>query len=197
MQDDAEAEKWGVQSPAHLSLSGDVQSYDPSMQQQMPSMIYVQPPSGAAKIMGILIIIYGAFGLLGSLATVLGAGFLEGLLGQVPQDDLGFDPAQMTTYLQISGAVGLLTSAGTLLGGVWTMQYQRRGVHLGLVMIAASFLIGVVLTFIFPEISGAGAGGTVGAIISSVVGSAVCGVLVAIPLMVSDNGLDDSSLFPR
>ncbi|RJV01396.1 MAG: hypothetical protein DWC11_04780 [Candidatus Poseidoniales archaeon] len=161
-------------------------------------MIFVQPPSGAAKVMGILIIIYASFGLLGALASLLGGSFFEALLGEVASQDpdaLGFDPAGFGQYMMLTGLIGLVTSAGTLLGGIWTMQYQRRGVHLGLAMIMASFLLGLVLAFMYPEFSdsGFGMGATV---IMSVLGSGFCGLMVAIPLMVSNNGLDDSSLFP-
>ena len=65
------------QQPSHLSLSGDVTSFDGGSPQQMPTMLYVQPPSGAAKIMGILIVIYGAFGLLASVGGMLAQVFLR------------------------------------------------------------------------------------------------------------------------
>ena len=160
-------------------------------------MIFVQPPSGAAKVMGILIIIYAGFGLLGALGSLLGGSIVESFLGQVAEtepDALGFNPEGFGQYMMLTGLIGLVTSAGTLLGGIWTMQYQRRGVHLGLMMIAASFLLGLVVAFMYPEFSdsGFGMGATV---ILSVFGSGFCGLMVAIPLMVTNNGLDDSSLF--
>jgi hypothetical protein len=77
------------------------------------------------------------------------------------------------------------------------MQYQRRGVHLGLLAVGVSFIINVALTFAYSDITAVGIGGVGGAIISSVIGSGICGLLVAVPLLVSDNGLDDSSLFTR
>jgi hypothetical protein len=183
------------------AISGDVHHTvvnNMSPYQAQGQMIFVQPPSGAAKVMGILIVIYASFGLLGALASLLGGSFFESLLGEVAQADpdaLGFDPAGFGQYMMLTGLVGLVTSAGTLLGGIWTMQYQRRGVHLGLGMIMASFVLGLVLAFMYPEFSdsGLGMGATV---IMSVLGSGFCGLMVAIPLMVTNNGLDDSSLFP-
>ena len=182
------------------AISGDVHNTvvnNMSPYQAEGQMIFVQPPSGAAKVMGILIIIYAGFGLLGALGSLLGGSFVESFLGQVAEaepDALGFDPEGFGQYMMLTGLISLVTSAGTLLGGIWTMQYQRRGVHLGLVMIAASFVLGVVLALMYPEFSDSGFG--VGAtIILSVFGSGFCGLMVAIPLMVSNNGLDDSSLF--
>ncbi len=182
------------------AISGDVHNTivnNMSPYQAQGQMIFVQPPSGAAKVMGILIVIYASFGLLGALASLLGGSFFESLLGQVAEQDpdaLGFDPAGFGQYMMLTGLISLVTSAGTLLGGIWTMQYQRRGVHLGLMMIAASFLLGLVVAFMYPEFSdsGFGMGATV---ILSVFGSGFCGLMVAIPLMVTNNGLDDSSLF--
>ena len=183
------------------AISGDVHhtvvnNYNPY--QAEGQMIFVQPPSGAAKVMGILIIIYASFGILGALAGLLGGTFFEALLGQVAEQDpdaLGFDPAGFGQYMMVTGLISLVTSAGTMLGGIWTMQYQKRGVQLGLVMIAASFVLSLMLAFIYPEFSdsGFGMGATV---IMSVLTSGFCGLMVAIPLMVSNNGLDDSSLFP-
>jgi hypothetical protein len=180
-----------------VSLSGQVQTYDGTGVVQTPTMVYVQPPSGAAKIMGILIVIYGAFGLLVSIGGVAGAGLLEGLLADVPEDDLGFSSETMASYLFVSSLLGVVTAIPTILGGVWTMQYQRRGVHLGLLAVGVSFIVNVALTFAYSEITAAGIGGVGGAVISSLIGSGICGLLVAVPLLVSDNGLDDSTLFPR
>jgi hypothetical protein len=185
------------QQPSHLSLSGQVNSFDGGAAQQMPTMLYVQPPSGAAKIMGILIVIYGAFGLLASVGGIAGASVLEGFLADVPEGDLPFNSEKMASYLFVSSLLGIVTAVPTILGGVWTMQYQRRGVHLGLLAVGVSFIINVALTFAFSEITAAGIGGVGGAVISSLIGSGICGLLVAVPLLVSDNGLDDSSLFTR
>jgi len=195
-----EPPKWSDEN-ATPDLSGSVAPQGLAMTdpyQAQGQMIFVQPPSGAAKVMGILIIIYASFGLLGALASLLGGSFFEALLGEVASQDpdaLGFDPAGFGQYMMLTGIIGLVTSAGTLLGGIWTMQYQRRGVHLGLTMIVASFVLGLILAFMYPEFSdsGFGMGATV---IMSVLGSGFCGLMVAIPLMVSNNGLDDSSLFP-
>lgn len=195
-----EPEKWSDQQ-ATPDLSGTVAPQGVSMgdpYQAQGQMIFIQPPSGAAKVMGILIIIYAAFGLLGALASLLGGQFAEGLLGEVASQDpdaLGFDPTGFGRYMMLSGLISLVTSGGALLGGIWTMQYQRRGVHLGLLMIGLGFVLGLVLAFMFPDFSdsGFGMGATV---IMSVLGSGFCGLMVAIPLLVSNNGLDDSSLFP-
>lgn len=196
-----EPPKWSGENAAP-DLSGSVAPQGVAMTdpyQAQGQMIFVQPPSGAAKVMGILIIIYASFGLLGALASLLGGSFFEALLGEVASQDpdaLGFDPAGFGQYMMLTGLIGLVTSAGTLLGGIWTMQYQRRGVHLGLAMIVASFVLGLILAFMYPEFSDSGGFGMGATVIMSVLGSGFCGLMVAIPLMVSNNGLDDSSLFP-
>ena len=195
-----EPEKWSDENPAP-DLSGSVAPQGVAMTdpyQAQGQMIFVQPPSGAAKVMGILIIIYASIGILTALASLLGGTFFEALLGQVAEQDpdaLGFDPAGFGQYMMVTGLISLVTSAGTMLAGIWTMQYQKRGVQLGLAMVVASFVLSLILAFMYPEFSdsGFGMGATV---IMSVLTSGFCGLMVAIPLMVSNNGLDDSSLFP-
>ncbi len=82
--------------------------------------------------MGILIIIYASFGLLGALASLLGRRLFEALLGEVASQDpnarLELRPRRFRPIHDAHNLIGLVTSAGTLLGGIWTMRYQRRGV---------------------------------------------------------------------
>ena len=92
-------------------------------------------------------------------------------------------------------------------------SYQKRGVHLSLLMLVISTIVGVLLLTMMPELiediaqdedlsdgekeqleanSGLLAG--VGAIFI-VICNGICGLIIAIPLMISNNGLDDSKLF--
>ena len=91
-------------------------------------------------------------------------------------------------------------------------NYQKRGVHLSLVMVAISAVIGIAAIMMMPDIiddlveeegltdeeredveaySGAIMG--LGAIFV-VICNGICGLIIAIPLMISNNGLDNSSL---
>ena len=92
-------------------------------------------------------------------------------------------------------------------------NFQKRGVQLALLCVVASAIIGVVSMMmlsgaiqdlaeeeglseeeaqIMEDSMGAFAG--IGAVFVLVC-NGICGLIIAIPLMVSNNGLDDSSLF--
>ncbi len=165
---------------------------------QMPTgqLIYLQPPSGAAKVIGILVIIYGV------LAGVLGNVF--NLLGSLSMDNaalISFDVAN----------IGL--GVATVVGGVMLMNYQRRGVMVLLLAIILSAGVGMGQLTMVDEIYDQmledqditqeeyDALQDVGGIVQGVgmvmvlFCNAICGLIVAIPLMVSNNGLDDSKLF--
>jgi hypothetical protein len=151
------------------------------------NVIMVQQPSAAPKVIGILSMIYGAFGIFGSLMVVVGAS----LFGDIMEEaDIGIDG----NMLMIIAIVGFVTSIGWIVAGVWMNGRQRRGVHLAWLLLLFEFVLDIVIS-----LTGTGTGVEVGAlgIGMSVVGTGICGVIIAIPLMVSNNGLDDSSLIPK
>jgi len=197
-----EPQKWSDEQ-ATPDLSGTVMPQGVAMTdpfQAQGQMIFVQPPSGAAKVMGILIIINSSFGVLIGLGLLLGGSFIESLLGAAAQQDSTLTTPQIEGYGQfvtINGLLQILIAGVTLLAGVWIMKYQKRGVHLALLAIGVSFLLELIMAVLYPEYTTQGTGGGFAVIlITNVVANGFCGLMVAIPLMVSNNGLDDSSLFP-
>ena len=165
---------------------------------EMPTgqLIYLQPPSGAAKVIGILVIVYGV------LLGVLGNAFnLVGSLSMGNALLIGFDVAN----------IGL--GVATVVGGVMLMNYQRRGVMVLLLAIVLSAGVGMGQLTMVDEVYDQmledqditqeeyDALQDVGGIVQGVgmvmvlFCNAICGLIVAIPLMMSNNGLDDSKLF--
>lgn len=165
---------------------------------QMPTgqLIYLQPPSGAAKVIGILVIIYGVLlGVFGNLFNLLGS--------------LSMGNAMLIIFDVVNIGLGVATVAG----GVMLMNYQRRGVMLLFLAIALSAVVGVgqlsMVDQIYDQMLDDGdlsqeeydALQEVGGIVQGVgmvmvlFCNALCGLMVAIPMMVSNNGLDDSKLF--
>ena len=165
---------------------------------EMPTgqLIYLQPPSGAAKVIGILVIIYGVLlGVLGNVFNLLGSLSVGNALL------ISFDVAN----------IGL--GVATVVGGVMLMNYQRRGVMVLLLAIILSAGVGMGQLTMVDEIYDQmlddqditqeeyDALQDVGGIVQGVgmvmvlFCNAICGLIVAIPLMVSNNGLDDSKLF--
>ena len=97
----------------------------------------------------------------------------------------------------------LITSAGFGLGGYWMLNYQRKGMHLALLTVLIATILAVVAiplgaaegansTF---ALFGVGEGGT-SAIFAGITlfCQGICALIVAIPLMISNNGFDDSKL---
>jgi hypothetical protein len=163
---------------------------------QMPTgqLIYLQPPSSAPKVIGILVVIYAVFGLGGNLLSLLGS------------LDMG------NTTLMLFDVGNLAAGVATLAGGVMLLQYKRKGVMLLLIAIAVSTLIGVGQVSMSEEIydqmledgditqtdydaimATSGLIEGIGMVMVVFCGG-ICGLIVAIPLMISNNGLDESRL---
>jgi len=165
---------------------------------QMPTgqLIYLQPPSGAAKVIGILVIIWGV------LLGVFSNGF-----------NLLFSVGVGSVQLIIFDVVNILLGVGTVVGGVMLMNYQRRGIFLLFTVLVLGAVVGAVQLNMLVDydqmledetitqdeydalqnvdnglVQGIG-------LIFIVFCNAICGLFVAIPLMVSNNGLDESKLF--
>ena len=81
------------------------------------------------------------------------------------------------------------------------MNYKRKGVHLVLLGIFIGFLLSIALSLTgSTDVAAQDLDLNENAVSALVVGisavcNAVCALIVAIPLMVSNNGLDDSKLF--
>ena len=165
---------------------------------QMPAgeVIYLQPPSSAPRVIGILVIIYAVVvGLLLNLLS-LRVSVITGN-GTSMAIDLG----------------NLAAGVATLVGGVMLTKYERRGVMLLLAAIVVSTLIGVGQFSMAEDLYAQMLEGGemtqeeydlvmeqnsliqgIGTVMCVVFGG-VCGLIVAIPLMISNNGLDSSKLF--
>jgi hypothetical protein len=160
-------------------------------------VIMVQQPSGAAKVIGILVIISGCLGVMSGLMEIVGS--------------LSYSSIAIPLILAILGLAG---SAASVLGGYWMTNYERRGVQLVLITVLLGFITASASTFILGDLlqeeldngnmtqedydatqgfGGAILGGIMIAV--SAVCYGICGLIVAIPLMSANGGLDESSLF--
>ncbi len=197
------SEDAGTQGPQPISISD---GFAPMNQDtlltgttQMPTgqLIYLQPPSSAAKVVGILSVIYGfIFGILFNILSLVGS------------SELG-----SATFIALD-VVNIIAGGGMLIGGVMMINYQRRGIILLFCAIALTTLVGVgQLSMVdaaydqmlengdisqeeYDTIQNVGDDVVAGVgIVILAFCNALCGLIVAIPLMVSNNGLDDSKLF--
>ena len=158
------------------------------------NVIMIQQPSAGPKVVGILVIIWGVFSILGEVYSI----------GQT---------LSMGSMFIASSILNLGISAGFIVGGVMMTNYQMRGVQISLAMIVVSTIVGLAMFALMPDLLDDLAdeedltaeereeldeyGGVimgVGAIVT-VICNGICGLIIAIPLMISNNGLDKSSLF--
>ncbi|MBL6887181.1 MAG: hypothetical protein ISR24_07220 [Candidatus Poseidonia sp.] len=161
-------------------------------------MIYLQgAPSGAAKIVGILVVIYGVFGIGSAALNML--------------TTMGMGSSQML-FLALDG-VAIGVSIATIVGGVMLTRYERRAIPLLIIAIFVSTIAGGVqlsmVDTIYEEMlengdltqdeydlvmENNGLVQGIGLFFVAFCGG-FCALIVAIPLMVSNNGLDNSKLF--
>ena len=152
------------------------------------NVIIIQSPSAAPKVIGILVIIWG---LLSSIGELFNLG----------------DSLEMGGIFIAVSLANLAIGGGLIFGGVLMTQYKKKGVTLSL------SLIGVVMLALMPGMIDQiiedenlsddeaeelrNATGLIAGIgmIGILVCNGICGLIIAIPLMISNNGLDDSKLF--
>tara|TARA_B100001559_G_scaffold79188_1_gene65761 strand:- start:341 stop:907 length:567 start_codon:yes stop_codon:yes gene_type:complete len=183
---------WSGVEPEHKSAESSLEGSVSMVQNNFNGqIIMLQPPSGSAKVIGILLIIYGAFNALSLLMSIVG--FMNPTL----MEEMGYSFVDVI-LLVISSLVATLTS---IIGGYWMTNYKRKGVHLVLAGLLVGFLLQVVMSFsdstqdMYSQFGLEDS--TVTALVVGIQAAcaAVCALIVAIPLMVANNGLDDSKLF--
>jgi len=195
---------WAGQQPDHKQpeavMMGNVSEQPSVLGQQMGmpgQVIMVQQPSSAAKVIGVLVIISGCLGVLDGLTQIFSA--------------LSYSSMVIPLVLAL---LSISMSAASVLGGYWMTNYQRRGVQLVLITVLVGFIIASASTLVLDDImleeldngnltqeeydATQGIMGILGGIVIAVsaVCYGICGLIVAIPLMSANGGLDDSSLFP-
>ena len=180
--------------PSDSQLTGVPQSVIIDPNTGLPdNVIIIEQPSSGPKIIGIFVMIWGALGILGEVFS------------------LGDNLSNGGMFIALSAA-NLGISVGFIVGGYMISNYEQRGIHLSLLMIIISVLLGMAVIFLMPGIiddvveeenlssaeeeqleSTMGLFAGIGLILILVC-NGICGLIIAIPMMISNNGLDDSSL---
>ena len=161
---------------------------------QQNQMVLMQKPSDAPKIIGVLVILWGGFTILLTLASPFVNESINNLLPEEERADL-----TMGTIDYITSFVSVLIGLGYIYSGNLMVKRQRSGVNLTLGIIAVSFLIQVII-FLFEPIPktyedaegmyyGIGIG-------TNIFCGAMCCLLAAIPLMVNNAHLEPVNLAP-
>ena len=182
-------------------ISGDVQSGQFVQQGMQPGTIMIDPntglpqniiimqqPSAAPKVVGILIIIWG------SIFTVLSAIGILGLSFYTDSDSELYvkQVADSPTILYLVTGVSILAFIGQIVGGSFIVQKKKMGIYITWACLVVLFIGDIVTELVYPDlISSQGSDfGTSLNLGFSAVCQGICALLVAIPLMVSGNGMD-------
>ena len=174
-------------------------SPQPSRNAYQQAVAYAPVKSQVPKIFGIFMMIYGVvFGLLGIIGVVgIGAAISD-------YENAGIEISGLqTAWFYISAISGLIVSGAVAYGGYETYNYKKRGVMIGLGAVAFGFVLSLGDTAITGDIAqqlldstGEAEVEGLGALIAgvgvgmSLVCSAICGLLVAIPLLAAGNDLE-------
>jgi hypothetical protein len=163
--------------------------------------VMVGPKSSLPKVMGILMMIYGVvvglFGILGIFGT--GA-----TISSYENNGISISGLQTAWFYISAISNGLIVTGAVAYGGYKTYNYKKRGVMIGLGAVAFGFVVSLIDVALTGEIleqylesSGGEEVEGIGALIAgvgvvmSVVCSAICGLLVALPLLASADSLED------
>lgn len=182
-------------------ISGDVQSGQFVQQGMQPGTIMIDPntglpqniiimqqPSAAPKVVGILVIIWG------SIFTILSAIGVIGLSLYTDSDsDLYVKQvADSPTILYLITGVSIFAFIGQIVGGSFMVQKKKMGIFITWACLVVLFIGDIATELVYPDLTASQAGdlGTGLNLGFSAVCSGICGLLVAIPLMVSGNGMD-------
>ena len=175
-------------------------STQPNQNAYQQAVAYAPVKSQVPKIFGIFMMIYGVivglFGIIGVFGT-----------GAVISDyeNAGIEISGLQTawfYISAIGS-GLIVTGAVAYGGYETYNYKRRGVMIGLGAVALGLVLSLGDTAITGDIAqqfldstgeadveGLGALVAGVGVVVSLVCSAVCGLLVAIPLLAAGNDLE-------
>ena len=180
-----------------VMISGEPQTVTATQQMYgaQQQMILLQQPSSAPKVIGVFVIVYGAINAFAGLVGLFGGAiFADSTFFGATNDDSAM--IQLVIYSLISMGFGI----GFIFTGVQINNRKKIGVHLSWILIIVSLAISVFQTMQTPTDDLEAAGFDSGAFYAFQIGgqivcNAICCLLVAIPLMVNNSMMDDSSLW--
>ena len=143
--------------------------------------------NAAAKVIGILVILYyvvlTGFNFLGLVAL----SFLDDAIAADPS----IEPLPMTLFLVIS-IIGLIPTIIGCIGGWKMYNYEKMGIWLVLGSLVIGWILSIVNGALTSDYGGTGDAGLDAAFngVCGIICMAICGVIVAIPLMLADGGME-------
>jgi len=150
----------------------------------------IGPKSSLPKIMGILMMIYGV---IVGLLSVLGLATTGDTIAMYEDIDIEVN----SIYMWVQGIVAVGVNFAIAYAGNQVRNYQRSGVMLGLYAIGVMLAVQLIGTLMFADAMAEMAGdsamgaaaGSIGAFFQ-VFCAAICGLLVALPILASADSLE-------
>ena len=179
--------------PSDSQLTGEPQQIiiDPSTGLPQNVMI-IQQESAAPKVIGILVIIWGSIMSVLTLIALLAVSLITNPDSEIYSAEVADSPTLFYALLILS----LACFVGQIVGGVFTVQRKRLGIHIVWLSILVSLVADIVMEMSYPDYIASQPGAMSTSVNLALTGvcSLVCGLMAAIPLMVSGSGMDDSNL---
>ena len=172
-------------------FSGSVTSQPQMVNVQTPGPMYMVERSSAPQVIGILVIIYGAFMVLASLFGLVNLGM---------EDPNG--EALLPAWLVIGQTLtGVVISGATAYAGFLMFSYKKQGIWIAFGAIGAGWATNSIWNYLStdyvlnasPDSSELGGLSEIMAGGSAICGlfcAAICGLIVAIPLFMANSGME-------
>ena len=137
------------------------------------TIVYANQKSGGPRVFGAIAVVFGILGIVGNVQTMI---------------SLSEEPLAVGFFGLGAIANGLFIWAGVLL---W--QYKKKGVWVGFGSVAVSSLTWALPFILLEGALGGDAGGFIASIGIVIAGlnAVCCGLVVALPLLMNGNDLDD------
>ena len=158
-------------------------------------LVYMEPPSEAAKIIGILVMVYGGLTLASGILSAVVGPLFNGWMNSIDPNYQDFSSPNWV-YI-VHGLIWVAAGAGYLYSGWLVQNYNRQGIYFVWGILVVSMLLQLVFAAVqpYPDVEGMD-GETLrlisvgGAALSGICGAGICGLLAAIPLFMTNHGME-------
>ncbi|HHZ74384.1 MAG TPA: hypothetical protein EYN58_04265 [Candidatus Poseidoniales archaeon] len=160
-------------------------------------VVYAGQPSQAAKVIGILLMIYGGFAVISGIVTAAGMSYFNSYMSDMAGEDIsGYLPPTWIYILQ--GLVASIAGVAYLYSGWLIQSFKKKGFWIAWAALGLTYIMNIVVAAATPypsDIYGDEAEftrmmGIGAAAVGGLCGTAFCGVILAIPLFITNNGME-------
>ncbi len=160
-------------------------------------VVYAGQPSQAAKVIGILLMIFGGFSVIWGVLTAVGMSYFNSYMSDLGGEDLTEYMPPTWIYV-VQGLVVSIAGVAYLYSGWLIQSFKKKGFWIAWAALGLTYIMSIVVAAATPYPSDIYGDDTellrMTTIGSSAVcglfGAAFCGVLLAIPLFISNNGME-------